>query len=283
MEIEFENRKHWVIRGDAFDFRFGDYFGTQDGKNISARLNEKIGTLQEGAASYRVISHWENEGLINDDRPTGTGWRKYSLMDRVWIGIIAELRKFGFPIEKIKKVKDDLSMKGYKFNCEFPILEIYVALALQKQRAFLLVFENGEAQPVTPNELAFNNDLGTISNYLSIGLNQILQSALPEKDLQPEFSRTFTLAEEELDLIQLLRSTNCKEIKVTRRDGHIERIDAKEDRDVKERIVDLLKVHDYQDIQITTANGKIVSLSRTIKQRPRAEHGKRRRATQPQN
>src|SRR6476469_9021990 len=119
-----------ILRGDAYSVALHDYFENELGKKFSRALNAKTATLQEGAPSYRVISHWESSGILNSDRPSGSGWRKFSAMDRVWIWIVSELRKFGASLETIKNVKASLSTLSKAYGCEFPVLELYVIFAL---------------------------------------------------------------------------------------------------------------------------------------------------------
>jgi DNA-binding transcriptional MerR regulator len=59
--------------------------------------------------SYRNISHWENEGLLISDNDRGEGWRKFNLTEVSWIAVIAELRKIGVGLDKIKVLKEAIS------------------------------------------------------------------------------------------------------------------------------------------------------------------------------
>lgn len=64
---------------------------------------------ETGAENYsaRVLNHWEKEGVLNDLREGGRGWRKYSPMDRIWIQLVQQLRAFGYPLSKIKVLKEN--------------------------------------------------------------------------------------------------------------------------------------------------------------------------------
>lgn len=73
---------------------------------------ERVYTLKDLAIkSSRVLNHWDKQGLLLTTRDSHEEWRKFSFIDVVWINIITELREFGYPIPKIKKIKAKLLSK----------------------------------------------------------------------------------------------------------------------------------------------------------------------------
>src|SRR2546421_3578374 len=79
------------------DFRdlFHEYCQSPAGKNVSQMLNDRNTPMKVNVASYRQINSWDKYGLIDIDRQ-GAEWRKYSIMDSIWLNIIYELRCFGY-------------------------------------------------------------------------------------------------------------------------------------------------------------------------------------------
>ena len=53
------------------------------------------------------IKQWKNASLLLDT-PAKNEWNKFSLTDILWIGIIIELKNFGFTNDKIIKIKEEL-------------------------------------------------------------------------------------------------------------------------------------------------------------------------------
>ena len=92
-----------ILRGEAFYTAFDMYYESESGQKISEWLNDKRHRLEAGTVSYRVINHWENMGLLSGFRSSGKGWRKYSIVDRVYIEVVIALRRLGFPLEKIRR------------------------------------------------------------------------------------------------------------------------------------------------------------------------------------
>jgi DNA-binding transcriptional MerR regulator len=71
---------------------------------------------------YRVINHWDSEGLIHCTRNAEGGDRKFSFADYVWIKVVEELRSFGVPIPTIKTIRDEI----YE---QLPLKEFYSWMA----------------------------------------------------------------------------------------------------------------------------------------------------------
>lgn len=260
-------RKHWVIRGDAFDLGFSNYFYSKGAPTLTRVLHEKNKGLDTDEISYRVINHWESEGLLNFTRSSDKGWRKYSIIDLFWIKIIVGLREFGYPLELIKIVKNNLSRDSDTHGSDFPILEYYINLAFSRIPCLLLVFENGEAEPVTHTEYRNSLDLHLVANCLQLSLNRIAQSMLPYHDLSPKSDSAVSLSREEAEIVYLIRTSEFKEVLITGKNGKIEKIDVTEEFTRKEKLVDLIHAQKYQDITIVVADGKIVSTKRKIKKR----------------
>lgn len=264
-----KKKKVFIIRGDNFDFFVSDYFYSEEGKKISKSINDKGKRLDSIEFSYRLINHWEKHGLLSSNRPSGKGWRKYSLIDLVWTHIILELRKFGFPLEKIYRVKGDLEWANETYDYSvFPYLEVYTILAFGFMHpVFVLVFENGETEIATFSQYKQSIELFPLQNHIRINLNNILMKIMPDKNLKPQFNQSLELSAEELELIFMIRMKNYDSIRIKTIEGKIERFEATETVENDTRIIDILKKGDYQDIEIKQQDGKIVNIRRTIKKK----------------
>src|SRR5258705_3976650 len=136
------------FRNEAFDIGFYKYFKELKDNKISQVLNSRERKINLETITYRQLNSWDSEGLLTIPRENRE-WRRFSIMDAIWVKIIHELREFGFPIEKIKKVKESLSVLSAKCKVPMPFLEFYSAFAIgNKMPVMLLVFRDGIAIPV---------------------------------------------------------------------------------------------------------------------------------------
>lgn len=216
--------------------------------------------------AYRVINHWESIGLFTSKRSSERGWRKYSIIDILWLNIILELRKLGYPMEKIFLVKENLQKPSCEFPTQFPLLEFYVrSIIASKYPVYLLVFENGQVEPVRYIEYQLALESGTIGNHITIFLNKILQEIMPKSDLNPEFHFSIPLSNEEMELLYMIREKNYKYIKVILSNGKIDRYEANEDINIERRFIDIINDKNYQKIEVEVADGKVVHINRSEK------------------
>ncbi len=261
---------HMIYWGDDFLFSLLEYQSNRTENKLSRFLNtNKKGLSQK--ASYRAINHWEKNGLIDDDRPEGKGWRKFSIVEMVWISLIAELREFGFPLEKILRVKENLKNKGEvqrDYKVPFPVLEFFIALAYSNKEAVsFLVFSDGNVGYVTNHQYNTSTTIYGMKNHVRIDLNEIVQRLFPDTDLKPVSRGTFEVFGEEFKLMYMVRMGNYETITVRLKNKKITILEATENMKTDEKILEILRKGSYQDIELKQADGKVVNIKRTIKKK----------------
>jgi DNA-binding transcriptional MerR regulator len=88
-------------------------------------LKSFIGT--DTGVPYRSINHWENAGLIDNDRGEARSWRRFSFVEFIWIRMIDEMRKVGLPMDTIKAVKQSLFQPASIADLDIHLRSIYKA------------------------------------------------------------------------------------------------------------------------------------------------------------
>ena len=79
------------------------------------------------------------------------------------------------------------------------------------------------------------------------------------------FDKSSTLSKQEMKILSAVREKKFHSIKVTKRNGEIDMIEAFEFIKTEEKIADLLRKGKYQNIEVKQENGKIVCINRKIK------------------
>ncbi len=254
-----------IIRGgDAYDLAWASYMQGKSRPSMSALLNEKRHTIKDTDQSYRAINHWSSLGLIEDDRTSDSSWRKLSLLDLIWIQIVAELRQFGFPLEKLQMTQKTL-FGGRPDHSPYVLFEFAIAQVFLKSDQHLVVFADGKAAAISGEMLDANMQLFDVENFICISLNTIVSRLYKNQDFSPAFRYVETLNKDEAEVLFQMRCGNYENVSVKMKDGKIELIEATQTIDAQKRFIELLKEADYQDIQVKTADGKVVSIKRTVK------------------
>lgn len=232
---------------------------------ISKFLNEKRFTMKDTDSSYRVINHWFTQGLLGDDvRESDKGWRKFSVVDLVWLTIIRELREYGLSLEKIKKSYKtafyDLNTgKNETYELEFAIL-----MAMMKRPIYGVVFPDGWFEIISDSGIQITNIVyrGDIENlsYISISINKCLKRIFPKKDFGPEIDLPNLLSKSEENILEVIREGNFDEVSIIFKNGEIDRIDTKEtsNKESVEKIMNMIQKTKFGDFKIKIQDGQIV-------------------------
>lgn len=255
-----------IHRNDNFFLAFQNYFENEKAREISKLLREKEKRIDKDDFSYRIINHWEKHGLLEADRGEGKGWRKFSLLDYVWLHLLGILREFGVSIEKIKTIKESLKYLGGLED--WGLFEFYLArTAGLKDTVYFLAFQDGSTEIVLQSEYISAMNLGEIGDHIKISINQIFQRIFPNQNYTPRHDSTAILTSEELDLLIKIRYQEYEEIKIKGKDGKISMIETTTQEDTAERITEILQKGEYQSIEIKQANGKVQCIKRTVKEK----------------
>jgi len=229
-------------------------------EGIIKLLTKKGDTLVNKSISSRMLNHWEELNLIDNNRENGKGWRKFSILDSVWMEIILELRNFGFPNDKILNVKNHfLNTEGkhkIKSVNQNPFLQFYVANAIaQRKQIYISVFRDGQIEFITASELSKNIKFDTIKNFISINLNELLERIYKQKFNVN--SRMKLLTEREAELLMMIRTQKYEEITIKMNNGKIRNFIMSKAENTNQQLAEIISKKEYQNIQIIVRNKKI--------------------------
>jgi hypothetical protein len=82
----------------------GEYIDTI---TLQEKIKERKFTVKEIGVDYRWIDHWHSKGLLiwnYEERK----WRKFNLIEFVWLKMIIKMRQFNIGLDTVKSVKDML-------------------------------------------------------------------------------------------------------------------------------------------------------------------------------
>lgn len=195
------NRNNLFPASDWFDINFFGGFAGSSSK-IKEQLNEQNHKIDDERLSSRLLNHWYKTGIIDDDRPNGKGWKKFSISELVWVQIVFKLRKFGLDLNRIKLVKNHIDVYNKldkDSNCL--LLDFYIAVAIHSSIPIkLIVFESGQANIVRQVDIDIANQIQMISeDFIMIDLNKLLNNLFTKKDIKVDyFNYSLTQVEKEV-------------------------------------------------------------------------------------
>jgi hypothetical protein len=263
-----------IFRSDEFDNRFLNALNSKNFKYFSLWFNEETRREKLNEFSYRVLSHWEKEGIISPKRKDGTGWRKFSIVELIWLHVIKELRSFNFSISSILNTRESLFSSKPQRNTQL-LFEYYLMLAYIRIPVILVVFADGRGILATYDQYYWSREVGTlISNHIIIDINSIFSHLFPNIKLSSQYDyKDILLDAKEIQLIYQIRSGRYKSILIKLNNGEINLIQKTEMiqkgtsmEEIASTVIKLLKEEKYQNIVITQDNGKVQVIHREIKE-----------------
>lgn len=256
-----------VHRKEAFDIGYKQYFKDIANNRISQILNSKERNVKFENITYRQLNSWEKEGLLTNEREERS-WRRFSIMDALWVKVIFELREFGMGWEQIKNTKYSLEYDSKEFGVQMPILEFYTAFAIgNKMPVLLLVFKDGVCVPANLTQYKVAREFSEVENHLLIDLNAILQEFFPNVDLKPKHKHEIPVSVNEMELLAYLRIGDFEKITVKFNGGEMEKFEGVQRLKAKQRIEEIIREHKYQDIQLKVEDGGVTAIFKTIKKK----------------
>jgi DNA-binding transcriptional MerR regulator len=256
-----------IIRGSGFFEAYSnlDEKMWSDIKKIFERSRFKV---NQTGASYRVINSWFEQGIISASQVEDKGWRVFSLVENVWLQIVIILRKFGYPLEKIKQIKDQIFDFDKPFYKAFLYYLSNPLLAKPTKQVIFLAFLDGTYEIALEREIRVSSQaFNSVPDYISININNILQTCFEKLNLKPALGDEVELTNDEFSLLLELRNKKYESIELKFKDGKIDMLSGIEIIDSNNHISDILKDHDYQDIEIKKQAGNVVLIRRKVKQK----------------
>lgn len=261
------NNNNTIARyhNEAFDNGFYQYFKNTGQNKISLLLNSTDRNVKFDTVTYRQLNSWEKEGLLSVQRE-GREWRRFSIIDAIWVKLIKELREFGMSREQLKTTKKSFEFESERCGVAMPMLEFYTTFVIgAKMPVLVLIFKDGIAVPCSFTQYKVAKELVGIDNHIQISLNDLMQDMFPDIDLKPIHKADAPLHVDEMELLAFLRIGNYEKVEIFYKDGKMKTAEGMQRLDVSALVSDVIKEHKYQKIEVVVEDGKKVSIRQTVK------------------
>lgn len=263
MEIDFFKINGAIFNDDML-INFAQYYDDKNQK-LRRKFNDSIHSIREENHTYRIINHWESNGLIDSKRKDERGWRKFSLIEIIWLEIIKRLRQFGVSIKNINKIRKQL--QRFQDKCEgssFPELEFLCAsFPIHKEPTYLLVYKDFSIDLALQSQMDVLEESLKSTEFIRISLHSVIKTLFPRKDFEPKINNKVVLNDQEMILMGHIRSGFFDEISITMKDGRINRL-VKSTKNIERKLNELLSEKNYDTITLKRENGNIVSISQDL-------------------
>jgi hypothetical protein len=147
---------------------------------LQERIKERRFTVKDVGVDYRWINHWYSKGLLIGNYENRK-WKKFNLIEYVWLKMIIKMREFNMGLETVKKVKEmldyDFTVNDYmKMNGD-SLMDVIPKLAPSdlESAAKKLLGENKVQEQIKKTQFnlieLYIMDILTLYSYYSILIN----------------------------------------------------------------------------------------------------------------
>lgn len=216
-----------------------------------AGITEKRYTISDIGVTHRWITYWDQQGILLEQHEDGK-WRRFSLVEYVWLEAIKKMRLFHIPLPLIKVVRDqlcnveiDMSQKALSeyekiikdSGVDLDTVELskeaansimsdgnylsffVLQMILNKESFALLVNNNGQYFPCSDNMLPLlflHHEMGPFlkNSYVRISLSEILVSIMSNWAPVHLFETLGIITENEYKVLEALRQEKVVSVTV---------------------------------------------------------------------
>ena len=233
---------------------------------------EEIYTTKKTGQTHRTINSWDTAGLLLALPNRNNKWRKFSLVEIIWIYIIRELRSIGFSKKKI------LTLKGLIFPTlpnsnvtETTRFKQYILSVVAKRDVYLIVKPDGEGDLAIDIELleTERKSKDFPKTYTVISINKLCAEFTGNEEYNSRNQFLYIPTNQELNLLNEVKNTkNLKEATLKVNENKISRINYKKTLDTRATLTNLnnaIKSGERKEIHINIENGNVVYFEETDK------------------
>lgn len=183
----------------------------------------KVGTKSEQSA--RVLNSWINSGVIVIHDEDKGKIRRFDRLESIWLNIVVEARKFGLPLESLKKTRKDLTQTPIE---NFSLLKFSIIDTIIREPQVLMIFEDGQANiiPIDVYAKQVSIKRGSFPTHVLFKLQDFISIEYPKNALLTNFNIPNPYENnEKMTLLYFLKTGDYKSIQLHVKAGDIRLIE----------------------------------------------------------
>lgn len=243
---------------------------------LCEQVIERRWSVSDVGVPARWIGHWDRAGVLMEVEREGSGWRKFSFIDYVWLRIVCELRAFGVPLPAIRRVKDllaaplpvepQLALRKTRQRSSYNVLLLLIAEAVVTKASInLLLRADGAILLFNESQAgAYGAELEVWRStpHLCVPLTGMLGEMIRRNSIDFIVPRIPLLSRPEAEVLALLREERLRRIDAVLASGETVPVlapGAVESAAAERMLLEQLMLHPYREIRYETDDGKQVS------------------------
>ncbi len=213
-----------TFRGHTFVSNLDKLLDSQQAlKNLEILSRRNCGSKID-SLSYRTLHHWDSIGLIECERESNSGWRRFNLIEALWVYVIIKFRAMGVSLDSIVKAKPIFFEKIPGTDLKF--FDYYLVAALYfKTPVFFVNPPEEPSEFLSYEEMISAMEVGLLQDCILIHLNPLMNKIFKKIKVESKVPFKRTVTPEQNKVCELLEQEDFDSIKLTKIDGKISNIE----------------------------------------------------------
>lgn len=212
------------FRGDTFFMNLQKLITSPQAMKNLEILNERNCELRSDDVSYRTLHHWDSINLLECERASTSGWRKFNYIEILWVQVITQFRKMGVSLDKISKAKSYFFEKIP--DCDLKFAQYYFIGALYfQQPTYFITTSKGQSEFLAYHEMVSAMHFGALDNCIMIHLNPLLNQIFKKIEIKSKFPDERLLTDEQSQIFDLMSEEEFETFKIFKSGGKISAVE----------------------------------------------------------
>ena len=252
-----------VFRGDSFLINLGKLCDSAKAIEIVKRFRSRHLEIEKSDVSYRVLTHWDSLDLIECERDSSQGWRRFNLIETLWLSVIKKSRELGVSLEQMAKVKSSFFQK-ISSDSSIDFADYYLIGAIfMKFPAFFIIFPEGHGEFLFYEEVDLNLSMGTVESHTSIFLSPLLNQILRKK-IEWSFPLQQTVSPKQAQVIDLMNIEDFDYLHILKKKNELTDVKIIKNFSGATKEQELQEAYENVSIENHYENGGVKTRKRTI-------------------
>lgn len=251
-----------IFRGHIFVSNLQKLIDSKQALQNLKSLSQRTCQLDMNLISYRTLHHWDSVGLIECGRESSkSGWRKFNLVEALWLHVIIKFRDMGVSLEKIGEAKTIFFEKIGNLNLKF--IDYYLVGVLYFKTPTFFVMPSDEVPAfLSYDEMTQAMEAGLLNNAILIHLNPLLNKIFKKIEVCSDFSSKRTLTKEQRKVCDFMDMEDFDSMKISKADGKISEVEFEKGFSRKESYRKVIESETDALITVRRSKGVVASIKR---------------------
>lgn len=235
-------------------------------ESLTNFFREKKYATKHIGLSSRMLNHWVEKGVLEDDRDNPRDWRTFCFTDLVWIEIVKTLLQYGFSLTEIANFAMSVFHDHVPTKPRSHIFEMYAFLAFTSRPVAILCSKRSNAPYFLSSEeeyttFYFNNEINRdklYSSLVQISINEVINTITNSESFRAKADKN------NFKILQLLQEEHVKNLFIKIKKKSVD-IDVVRTLPLNKRHSSFLSSKGNSEIKAVKRNGKVVYLEEKSK------------------